>query len=64
MVLELMENEVVANVDNGKGPFSASYKLGNKFSLCDGNWHKIHGKSFFSCKLPTFLRTRLTASLV
>ncbi|XP_034839290.1 laminin subunit alpha [Maniola hyperantus] len=42
MVLELMENEVLANVENGRGNFSASYKLGNKFSLCDGNWHKIH----------------------
>ncbi|CAK1588443.1 unnamed protein product [Parnassius mnemosyne] len=42
MVLELLENEVVANVENGKGPFHASYKLGNKFSLCDGNWHRIH----------------------
>ncbi|KAI5640960.1 laminin G domain-containing protein [Phthorimaea operculella] len=42
MVIELLENEVVANVENGKGPFSASYKLGNKFSLCDGNWHRIH----------------------
>lgn len=44
LVLELLENEVVANVENGKGPFRASYKLGNKFSLCDGQWHKIHGK--------------------
>ncbi|XP_046976709.1 laminin subunit alpha [Vanessa cardui] len=42
MILELLENEVVANVENGKGPFHASYKLGNKFSLCDGNWHRIH----------------------
>lgn len=45
MILELLENEVIANVENGKGPFHASYKLGNKFSLCDGNWHRIHGKS-------------------
>ena len=44
MILELLENEVVANVENGKGPFHASYKLGNKFSLCDGNWHRIHGE--------------------
>ncbi|XP_032527888.2 laminin subunit alpha [Danaus plexippus] len=42
MILELLENEVIANVENGKGPFHASYKLGNKFSLCDGNWHRIH----------------------
>ncbi|XP_049885179.1 laminin subunit alpha [Pectinophora gossypiella] len=42
MILELLENEVVANVENGRGPFHASYKLGNKFSLCDGKWHKIH----------------------
>ncbi|XP_045458049.1 laminin subunit alpha [Melitaea cinxia] len=42
MILELVENEVIANVENGKGPFHASYKLGNKFSLCDGNWHRIH----------------------
>ncbi|XP_049703370.2 laminin subunit alpha [Helicoverpa armigera] len=42
LVLELLENEVVANVENGHGPFRASYSLGNKFALCDGNWHKIH----------------------
>ncbi|KAH9634640.1 hypothetical protein HF086_000612 [Spodoptera exigua] len=42
LVLELLENEVVANVENGNGPFRASYSLGNKFALCDGNWHKIH----------------------
>ncbi|VVC86157.1 unnamed protein product [Leptidea sinapis] len=41
MVIELLENEVVVNVENGKGPFYASYKLGNKVSLCDGKWHKI-----------------------
>ncbi|KAJ8736784.1 hypothetical protein PYW07_000055 [Mythimna separata] len=43
LILELLENEVVATVDNGHGPFRASYSLGNnKFALCDGNWHKIH----------------------
>ncbi|XP_059055423.1 laminin subunit alpha [Achroia grisella] len=42
MIIELLENEVVAKVDNGKGPFQATFKLGNKFSLCDGKWHKIH----------------------
>ncbi|XP_045509429.1 laminin subunit alpha [Colias croceus] len=42
MIIELLENEVVANVENGKGPFHASYKLGDKFSLCDGNWHRIN----------------------
>ncbi|KAM3968484.1 laminin subunit alpha [Aphomia sociella] len=42
MIMELVENEVVARVENGKGPFQASFKLGNKFSLCDGKWHKIH----------------------
>ncbi|CAD0193927.1 unnamed protein product [Chrysodeixis includens] len=42
LVLELLENEVVATVENGNGPFRASYSLGNKYSLCDGNWHKIH----------------------
>lgn len=49
LVLELLENEVVANVENGNGPFRASFSLGNKFELCDGNWHKIHGK-LSSCK--------------
>lgn len=44
LVLELLDNEVVATVDNGHGPFRASYSLGNKFALCDGNWHKIHGE--------------------
>lgn len=44
LVLELLENEVVASVDNGNGAFRASYSLGNKFALCDGQWHKIHGK--------------------
>lgn len=43
MVLELIDNEVVVNVENGKGPFQASFKLGDKYSLCDGNWHKVHG---------------------
>ncbi|KAJ0183974.1 hypothetical protein K1T71_000397 [Dendrolimus kikuchii] len=48
MVLELLEDEVVVTVENGNGPFKASYKLGNKFHLCDGNWHKIHVvKSFY-----------------
>lgn len=47
MVLELLEDEIVVTVENGNGPFKASYKLGNKFHLCDGNWHKIHGK--FDC---------------
>ncbi|CAB3226438.1 unnamed protein product [Arctia plantaginis] len=42
LVLELLENEVVARVENGNGPFRAVYSLGNNFSLCDGNWHKIH----------------------
>ncbi|KAG6444669.1 hypothetical protein O3G_MSEX003477, partial [Manduca sexta] len=42
LVLEMLENEVVANVENGNGPFHASYKLGHRYSLCDGNWHKIH----------------------
>lgn len=55
LVLELLENEVVANVENGKGPFHASYKLGSKFSLCDGEWHRIHGKHFLSVFLISFL---------
>ncbi|KAJ8738019.1 hypothetical protein PYW08_000614 [Mythimna loreyi] len=42
LVLELLDNEVVATVDNGHKAFSASFSLGNKFALCDGNWHKIH----------------------
>ncbi|XP_075991137.1 laminin subunit alpha isoform X2 [Anticarsia gemmatalis] len=42
LILELLENEVVASVENGNGPFKASYTLGDEFSLCDGNWHKIH----------------------
>ncbi|XP_037870167.2 laminin subunit alpha [Bombyx mori] len=42
MVLELLDSEVVANVENGNGPFRATYKLSNKHYLCDGNWHKIH----------------------
>ncbi|KAL0902126.1 hypothetical protein ABMA27_000070 [Loxostege sticticalis] len=41
MVLELLDDEVVARVENGKGPFQASYKLG-RATLCDGNWHRIH----------------------
>ncbi|XP_061719203.1 laminin subunit alpha-like [Cydia pomonella] len=41
LVLELLENEVVVNVENGKGEFHASYKLAEPTSLCDGNWHKI-----------------------
>lgn len=44
MVLELLDSEVVANVENGNGPFRATYKLSNKHYLCDGNWHKIHGE--------------------
>lgn len=44
MVLELMESQVIASVDNGKGPFQAVFKLANKFSLCDGKWHKIQGE--------------------
>lgn len=49
MVLEIVENQVVANVENGKGPFQAVFKLANEFSLCDGNWHKIHGKKNTLC---------------
>lgn len=45
MVLELMENKVVAHVENGKGPFQAVFKLTNKTSLCDGKWHRIQGES-------------------
>ncbi|XP_026331928.1 laminin subunit alpha isoform X2 [Hyposmocoma kahamanoa] len=41
MILELMDNQVVAHVENGKGPFHAVFKLANKSSLCDGKWHKI-----------------------
>ncbi|XP_048488928.1 laminin subunit alpha [Plutella xylostella] len=42
LVLELLDRELVANVENGKGPFHASFKLGSKLTLCDGNWHKIN----------------------
>lgn len=45
MVLELMDNQVVAHVENGKGPFHAVFKLANKSSLCDGKWHKIQGET-------------------
>lgn len=44
MVLELLENQVVANVENGKGSFKAVFVTAN-FSLCDGQWHKIQGES-------------------
>lgn len=56
LVLEMLENEVVANVENGNGPFHASYKLGHRYSLCDGNWHKIHGKSFWNYVHPAQFR--------
>lgn len=48
LVLEMLENEVAATVENGNGPFRATYKLANNYTLCDGNWHKIHGIIFFS----------------
>lgn len=44
LVLELLENEVLVNVENGRGPFHASFKLGNDVSICDGNWHTIVGE--------------------
>lgn len=44
LVLEMLENEVAATVENGNGPFRATYKLANSNMLCDGTWHKIHGE--------------------
>ncbi|XP_060809379.1 laminin subunit alpha [Amyelois transitella] len=42
LVIELLENSVVARVENGMGPFQASFNFGENFSLCDGKWHTIH----------------------
>ncbi|KOB71558.1 putative laminin A chain [Operophtera brumata] len=43
LVLELLDDEIAATVENGNGPFRATYKLANSNMLCDGTWHKIHG---------------------
>ena len=29
-------------VDNGRGPITATFKPEDPFQFCDGNWHQVH----------------------
>uniref|UniRef100_T1J097 Laminin subunit alpha n=1 Tax=Strigamia maritima TaxID=126957 RepID=T1J097_STRMM len=41
LALQLLEGSVKFSIDNGAGQIQATYTPSDKFTLCDGNWHKI-----------------------
>ncbi|CAH1115894.1 unnamed protein product [Psylliodes chrysocephalus] len=58
-VLELINGTVRLHVENGKGPFSATFvpPNNNPFHLCDGQWHNIQAGSLCVGDLPRRITT-------
>ena len=46
LILQMVDGSLIFNVDNGRGPITASFEPESKFQFCNGQWHEIHGTSF------------------